>query len=199
MNLNVSVWKSGVTHVKRAVSVNHVAARRIRKKTFQNLIYRVGTFFCGCEGILCLCFGKSFAHTRRRILCRGKERSKALADKASDGSIFTSLELLTKDAALKAKNGFGRTEPNNYPYLEPPDGRAEFSILNPSGFLTEIVGQRTVSKLCRICKTFSCVFILVGLLVALGYYYQPVKDFLPCLLRQCVMSGRVCKYIDERK
>ena len=147
------------------------------KKTFQDLVYRVGTFFCGCEGILCLCFGKSFAHTRRRILCRAKERSKALADKSSDGSIFTSLELLTKDAALKAKNGFGRTEPNNYPYLEPPDGRAEFSILNPSGFLTEVVGQRTVSKLCRICKTFSCVFILVGLLGTLGYYYQPIKDF----------------------
>ena len=122
-----------------------------------------------------------FAHTRRRILCRAKERSKALADKSSDGSIFTSLEVLTKDAALKAKNGIGRTEPNNYPYLEPPDGRAEFSILNPSQFLQEVAGQRFVSKLCRICKTFSCVFILLGLLVALGYYYQPVKDFI-CLV-----------------
>ena len=141
------------------------------KKHFK---FSLSCYLCGCEGILSL-FWKSFVHTRRRIVPR--EEYKALADKSSDGSIFTSLEVLTKDAALKAKNGFGRTEPNNYPYLEPPDGRAEFSILNPSGFLTEVVGQRTVSKLCRICKTFSCVFILVGLLGTLGYYYQPIKDF----------------------
>ena len=124
-----------------------------------------------------MCVLERVLHTRAGAFCAARKNAAKHCGKSSDGSIFTSLEVLTKDAALKAKNGIGRTEPNNYPYLEPPDGRAEFSILNPSQFLQEVAGQRFVSKLCRICKTFSCVFILVGLLGTLGYYYQPIKDF----------------------
>ena len=130
----------------------------------------------------CMCFGKSFATTRRQLLCRRGKRSKARKDDASDGSIFTTMQIITKEIALDQKNGLGRSEPNQFPYLPPPEGRVEFSILNPGQMLTDIVGQRQYKKCCRLCKTFACFFVFLGIFFIVAYYYQPLKDSLCFIL-----------------
>ena len=86
--------------------------------------------------------------TRRQLLCRRGKRSKARKDDASDGSIFTTMQIITKEIALGQKHGLGRSEPNQFPYLPPREGRVEFSILNPGQMLTDIVGQRQYKKCC---------------------------------------------------
>ena len=58
------------------------------------------------------------------------------------------MQIITKEIALDQKNGLGRSEPNQFPYLPPPEGRVEFSILNPGQMLTDIVGQRQYKKCC---------------------------------------------------
>ena len=55
-------------------------------------------------------------------------------------------------------------------------------ILNPGQMLTDIVGQRQYKKCCRLCKTFACFFVFLGIFFIVAYYYQPLKDSLCFIL-----------------
>jgi hypothetical protein len=92
------------------------------------------------------------------------------------------MQIITKEIALGQKHGLGRSEPNQFPYLPPREGRVEFSILNPGQMLTDIVGQRQYKKCCTdFVKTFACFFVFLGIFFIVAYYYQPLKDSL-CLI-----------------
>ena len=77
------------------------------------------------------------------------------------GKIRLSVELLPVKIAKQLPAGFGRDNPNSNPFLPPPEGRAQFSLLHPCRSLRLLLGD----KLCLKIVCFFCLLIIVALLI----------------------------------
>eukprot|EP00743_Colponemidia_sp_Colp-15_P011268 GILK01012542.1.p1 GENE.GILK01012542.1~~GILK01012542.1.p1 ORF type:complete len:1447 (-),score=299.86 GILK01012542.1:238-4578(-) len=91
------------------------------------------------------------------------------------GFVEISIELLPKAVATARPAGFGRSEPNMNPYLPPPVGRFNFSLLNPCATIQGLLGKKLTRKLCCcVCLLFCCALFamilpsVIGALVSKG-------------------------------
>merc|ERR1711953_1100200 len=71
------------------------------------------------------------------------------------GKIKVSVELLPEKVAKQFPAGLGRSEPNRNPFLNPPDGRAEFSLLNPCNSIRLLIGD-------KLCLKMVCFFLVLA-------------------------------------
>ena len=65
----------------------------------------------------------------------------------NQGDLQLSVELLSKDSAARFPAGFGRADPNMYPFLPKPEGRIKFSVTKPFAFLKDLLGPKAFRKL----------------------------------------------------
>jgi hypothetical protein len=75
----------------------------------------------------------------------------------SQGKVQLSVELMPKLKCVNYPAGLGRGEPNQNPFLPPPEGRLTFNILKPWQFFKDILGDKIFAKCC--CIIFCGLFI----------------------------------------
>eukprot|EP00475_Leptophrys_vorax_P034621 TRINITY_DN5614_c0_g1_i4.p1 TRINITY_DN5614_c0_g1~~TRINITY_DN5614_c0_g1_i4.p1 ORF type:complete len:991 (+),score=303.70 TRINITY_DN5614_c0_g1_i4:225-2975(+) len=75
----------------------------------------------------------------------------------SQGKVQLSLELMPRLKCVEFPAGLGRDEPNQNPFLPPPEGRLQFNILKPWAFFRDILGDKIYAKCC--CIIFCGLFI----------------------------------------
>ncbi|KAJ8599899.1 hypothetical protein CTAYLR_002819 [Chrysophaeum taylorii] len=85
------------------------------------------------------------------------------------GRLCVSLSILPKGIADVEQAGFGRSEPNQHPYLPPPTGRLYFS-LNPFIMGSQLCGP-------KICAQLTSCIICLGV-IALAIFCQPALNAL---------------------
>ena len=78
----------------------------------------------------------------------------------SCGQLRISMELLPKALADERPAGRGREEPNQFPTLPEPVGRAQLS-LNPYTMLVQLVGPTFASKMTALLLAVGCCLLLV--------------------------------------
>lgn len=78
----------------------------------------------------------------------------------SCGQLRISMELLPKALADERPAGRGREEPNQFPTLPEPVGRAQLS-LNPYTMLVQLVGPNFASKMTALLLAVGCCVLLV--------------------------------------
>jgi len=71
-----------------------------------------------------------------------------------------SMELMTSEESAKYPAGIGRSDPNNNPFLPPPEGRLYFSW-NPFELLRQLLGNKLCFKLYCIFCAVGCIAIIV--------------------------------------
>ncbi|OQS02130.1 hypothetical protein THRCLA_05475 [Thraustotheca clavata] len=90
------------------------------------------------------------------------------------GAVCISMELMPKEKAKVQTVGFGRSDPNNSPFLPPPAGRLKFSM-NPFYVFNELLGP-------RICRRVMCVLVFIACGVFM-YFAGPIVNLLIVLLK----------------
>jgi hypothetical protein len=70
---------------------------------------------------------------------------------------------MPKSHAVKYPQGPGRQEPNNDPFLPPPEGRIKLSI-NPIDMLKQIIPPKVWAKLFSILLGVACCALCVMML-----------------------------------
>ncbi|EQC29478.1 hypothetical protein SDRG_12726 [Saprolegnia diclina VS20] len=89
--------------------------------------------------------------------------------KEAMGAVCISMELMPVDKAKVQTVGFGRSDPNNSPFLPPPAGRLKFSM-NPFYVFNELLGPKICHRvMCCLC----CVLIMV-----LMYFLGPIINLI---------------------
>jgi len=71
-----------------------------------------------------------------------------------------SMELMSSEEASKFPAGIGRSDPNNNPFLPPPEGRLYFSW-NPFELLRQLLGNKLCFKLYCIFCCLACIAIII--------------------------------------
>jgi len=83
--------------------------------------------------------------------------------KGNQGRMEISIEMMPQAIASQLPAGFGRSDPNTNPFLPPPEGRVNWSLLHPFDMLKEILGPELYRKMCLgcCCMLFvaACVFM----------------------------------------
>ncbi|KAF0685790.1 Aste57867_22398 [Aphanomyces stellatus] len=79
------------------------------------------------------------------------------------GEVCVSMELVPISSAKVAPLGFGRSDPNNSPFLPPPAGRLKFSM-NPFYVFNELLGP----KICHRVLCCCCCLLLMLLMYVMG-------------------------------
>eukprot|EP00488_Nonionellina_sp_1-RS-2012_P004198 TRINITY_DN9400_c0_g1_i1.p1 TRINITY_DN9400_c0_g1~~TRINITY_DN9400_c0_g1_i1.p1 ORF type:complete len:278 (+),score=85.65 TRINITY_DN9400_c0_g1_i1:108-836(+) len=77
------------------------------------------------------------------------------------GKIKLSIELLPCHTAKLLPAGLGRKDPNCNPHLPPPEGRAQFSLLNPCQSIRILLGDRLCCKICMILICAICIALAI--------------------------------------
>ncbi|RHY35089.1 hypothetical protein DYB32_000418 [Aphanomyces invadans] len=90
------------------------------------------------------------------------------------GAVCISMELVPIDKAKIQTVGFGRSDPNNGPFLPPPAGRLKFSM-NPFYVFNELLGP-------KICRKFMCCLCIVIVMAAM-YFLGPFMNLIIVLLK----------------
>ncbi|KAF0685797.1 Aste57867_22405 [Aphanomyces stellatus] len=90
------------------------------------------------------------------------------------GAVCISMELTPIAKAKVQHVGFGRSDPNNNPFLPPPAGRLKFSM-NPFYVFNELLGP-------KICRRFMCCLCCVLVAVAM-YFLGPFMNLAIVLLK----------------
>lgn len=98
-----------------------------------------------------------------KMLVKGKDRFwienlRYPNEEKTQGKMEISIELLPQTVAQQLPAGFGRSDPNQNPFLPPPEGRFELSW-NPFKMLKELLGDRLYYKL---CGGFCCVALIAA-------------------------------------
>ncbi|RHY24406.1 hypothetical protein DYB25_000601 [Aphanomyces astaci] len=90
------------------------------------------------------------------------------------GAVCISMELVPVEKAKIQAVGFGRSDPNNTPFLPPPAGRLKFSM-NPFYVFNELLGP-------AICHKVMCCLCLVAIMAAM-YFLGPFMNLLIVLAK----------------
>ena len=85
------------------------------------------------------------------------------------GRLCISVSVMPKTVAAVEQAGFGRSEPNQHPYLAPPTGRLYFS-LNPFIMGSQFCGP-------KLCAQLTSCLICIGV-IALAIFCQPALNAL---------------------
>eukprot|EP00477_Mikrocytos_mackini_P000747 GAHX01000799.1.p1 GENE.GAHX01000799.1~~GAHX01000799.1.p1 ORF type:complete len:1565 (+),score=320.33 GAHX01000799.1:36-4730(+) len=80
----------------------------------------------------------------------------------NQGEVEISVELVDKEYARVNPAGMGRSEPNQSPFLEKPEGRKKFSILHPFTTLKNMLGPKLIRKLLCYFILIFIVFVLIA-------------------------------------
>ncbi|OQS01372.1 hypothetical protein ACHHYP_01203 [Achlya hypogyna] len=89
--------------------------------------------------------------------------------KEAMGAVCISMELVPVEKAKVMTVGFGRSDPNNSPFLPPPAGRLKFSM-NPFYVFNELLGPKICHRvMCCLC----CLLIMV-----LMYFLGPIINLI---------------------
>jgi len=87
------------------------------------------------------------------------------AKESKGGTLLPNLkmqvQLVPKVYADKHKVGVGQDQPNMFPYLPAPEGRLNFSLMNPAKLCYEIIGP---DWCCKVAWAFILSAIITGLL-----------------------------------
>jgi hypothetical protein len=85
------------------------------------------------------------------------------------GAVYMSIEVLPAEQAKMHEVGFGRSTPNQTPFLPPPSGRLKFS-LNPCTMIRAVVGpEMCFCFICCLLCLFSPCFIIAYELFVVTY------------------------------
>ncbi|CAM9621370.1 unnamed protein product [Ectocarpus fasciculatus] len=88
------------------------------------------------------------------------------------GKCLIGIQIYPMDKAEAQPAGLGRAEPNDSPFLPPPNGRLQFGW-NPISMISQLLGPR----LCAIlCCCLCCGIIITSLIV-----FQPLWNLLIAL------------------
>ncbi|CAK4632712.1 unnamed protein product [Aphanomyces euteiches] len=85
------------------------------------------------------------------------------------GEICISMEIVPIEKAKVSPLGFGRSDPNNSPFLPPPAGRLKFSM-NPFYVFNELLGP-------KICHRVLCCCCCLALLLFM-YFFGPILNLI---------------------
>jgi len=103
-----------------------------------------------------------------KIMVKGKDRF-WLEDlrnpgegEKNQGRMEISVELMPAAMAAQLPAGFGRSDPNQNPFLPEPAGRVKWSIFHPFDMLRELLGD-------RLCRKICCAFLLLTLISAISF------------------------------
>ncbi|CAK4072437.1 unnamed protein product [Aphanomyces euteiches] len=100
--------------------------------------------------------------------------NRATGVKEPMGAVCISMELVPIEKAKIQSVGFGRSDPNNNPFLPPPSGRLKFSM-NPFYVFNQLLGP-------KICRRFMCCLCCVAVMVAM-YFLGPFINILIVMLK----------------
>jgi len=125
-----------------------------------------------CETVLTLkgiCKRALKKKDRVKIYMKGKDRFyienlRHPNFKGNQGRVEISLELMPLTMATQLPAGLGRSDPNLNPFLPPPEGRVNWSLLHPFDMLKEILGPELYRKMCMGC----CCMLFVAACVFMG-------------------------------
>lgn len=137
---------------------------RLRFQIWDKDFFSANDFIC--ESVLSLkglCKQAMKKKDRVKLLVKGKDRfwiedmrSPNDPDK-SQGRMEISIELMPLEIASQLPAGFGRSDPNQNPFLPPPEGRVQWDIFSPLKMLKELLGENLYRKIC--CAFFLLIFI----------------------------------------
>lgn len=118
-----------------------------------------------CETVISikgLCKQALKAKDRTKIMIGGKEKIwlenlRHPNEPGTQGRMEVSVELLPEHIAHQLPAGFGRGDPNQNPFLPPPEGRISLSLLHPLDACRDLLGDRLFFKLC--CGLLICTIL----------------------------------------
>lgn len=125
---------------------------------------------CGDERISCVLTDPPSYFFRMPLLLRPLPSS--FFEKQPMGQCLIGIQIFPAEKAAAQPAGIGRTEPNDAPFLPPPNGRLKFGW-NPISMLSQLLGPRLC---CILCCCLCIALVIVSLI-----FLQPLWNLIIAL------------------